>query len=747
MTLLIARRWRLPLMVCLVAFLAALSLGSSRLRFAPEKLNQEIVKAVVAILQEEHLLRPRLDDELSRRWLQSLLNTFDPLKMYFLADDLAEFALWETRLDEAARRGDLTFAQTMRDRFVARHADLTQYALELIETAEFDFSQSDSLPTTMENLPFPADREEARQRLRLQLKAAFLADRVAGVPIEETRRRLRTRYEDRLRQVRLLDQEDLLEVTLSALTSAVDPHSRFLGPKTYEDMMQQDLQLRLEGIGARLRQEGGVPVIDTLIPGGAADRDGRLKPNDRVVGVELEDGSIVDFTEMKLSDAVRYIRGPIGSKVRLRVISASSPTTLEPITIELIRERIQLKDARASWTILEREDRRGRPIRLGLIRLPGFYGDSLAVSRGDSHAVSATRDLKLALNEFRTAGVDLVTLDLRGNPGGLLTEAETVTGLFIEQGPVVQIKDARGVTVRKDNDPSMAWRGPLVVLTSRASASASEIVAGALQDYHRALIVGDSATYGKGTVQQLYPLEEYLRLRSSPPLGVVKLTVQEFHRPLGAPTQKLGVASDVVLPSIRDAVSLGEATIPQAMESQAVPPQSLPPHDEWVTPAMIAQLNQASQQRRSQSPFFRHLERVIAQRRLNEQLDAIPLDETAYRALFAASPAWPDQDGPHEPPEQDEEFLDTPLDVAADLTAWSQQPVNQEVVEIMIDYLNLLEETPPLNRFRNPHSEPQRNSEGTIAPFNLLDLFRREPTQERSEDKANSKRSNMEPIR
>jgi carboxyl-terminal processing protease len=385
---------------------------------------------------------------------------------------------------------------------------------------------------------------------------------------------------------------------LTSFTTGFDPHTTYMSPSSKENF-EISMSLQLDGIGAALQMTDGYTVVSKLIPKGPADKDGRLKPEDRVVSVgQGEDGEMVDVVDMKLNDVVDRIRGKAGTVVRIGVISAGATETK---IYNLTRARIELTDAEARSVIFEEGKRPdGSPLKIGVIDLPSFYMDMAAARRGIEDYKSTTRDVRKILGDFRAKGVDAVVLDLRHNGGGSLTEAINLTGLFIDEGPVVQVKDPDGRVQKYDDlERGMAWDGPLVVLTSKFSASASEILAGAIQDYRRGLIVGDPATHGKGTVQSLLDLgEAVFRNNPRPPnLGSLKITMQQFYRPNGDSTQKRGVLADVDLPSITSHMDVGESDLDYAVEFDKVPSASFGKL-ELVNAEMVQRLKASSAARR-----------------------------------------------------------------------------------------------------------------------------------------------------
>ncbi len=424
--------------------------------------------------------------------------------------------------------------------------------LNLLEQ-QHDFTVDEYLPDDADKLDPPSTVAEANERLRKKVKLDLLVAKVVEeLDQAEAVRKLRIRYKDRNRQVHQVDNSELLQIYLTSLTETFDPHTAYLPPKELEDMLNQQLHLSLEGIGASLRSEDGYAIVSEIVPGMAADKDDRLRPEDKIIGIQKEDGTEIDLIEKKLNDVVRYIRGPRGTKVRLIV---QPDGTKEKRIYELTRQKIELKEQHAKSKIIESKGPDGKPLKIGIISLPAFYGDTVAILRGDPNAVSATIDCRRILTDFKAHGIDGVVVDLRQNGGGLLEEAKTLSGLFIDTGPVVQVKEAQGVKHLDDEDQGTAWEGPLVVLIDKASASASEIFAGVIKDYGRGLIVGDASTFGKGTVQSIVMISDHARHgRRFPQLnrGALKLTIQQFYRANGESTQINGVSPHIHIASMND---------------------------------------------------------------------------------------------------------------------------------------------------------------------------------------------------
>ncbi|CAN5834354.1 carboxy terminal-processing peptidase [soil metagenome] len=654
----------------------------------PTELDQQTAQIVAALIERGHLSKPTIDDEISKEWHQQYIKGLDPQKLYFTKADIEEFSAFAEQLDDLIREGDLSFAVKVFDRFKKRHAERLETVMKLLD-GEFDFSVEETFISDSDLRDYPADEADALDRWRKELKYQLLVKKINDIEDEEAVRQLKVRYRDIARNVRLLDSTDMLEAYLTSLATAIDPHSSYLGAKSMEDMLDQGLQLQLEGIGASLSVEDGLPTVQEIIAGGAADKDARLKPQDKIVGVEKDDGEFIDFAEKKLSDVVRDIRGPRGTTVRLIVQPAGSK---ERKTYEIVREKIELADQRAKGSVFEVDGAEGKVVKIGVIDLPSFYGDTAAVRRGDPDAVSATSDCERLLKGFKEQGVDAVLLDLRRNGGGFLAEAIKLTGLFIESGPVVQVRDAQGVLSQNDDSRETVYDGPLAVLISRQSASASEILAGVIKDYGRGLIVGDSSTFGKGTVQTIIDVNSVLRLpENAPNLGAVKLTIQQFYRANGESTQVRGVPPHLHIPSLLDHLDhLVEGEMAHALAFDKVDPEV---HDQYnrVPADLLAQLESRSLERRKESTKFQRLNRAIEKMVERKNRHEIPLKEEKFRAEYKSD----DEDdpanlGPDGALNVDEEGEDKDAGADRKKKGWDPENYyNQEVLTIVADYVTL----------------------------------------------------------
>jgi len=539
--------------------------AAPRVALQPSPADGRVAYVTARLLAGSHYSRHKFDDEVSSKFLDRYLSALDPQHLHFLQSDLAEFDSYRTRLDDLTlARGDTSPAYVIFHRFYERLAQRVAYVEELLRTESFHFDADERVTLNRRDLPYPQDLAEARRLWRDRLRFEYLQEKLNKEKPEEIVKILSRRAHRNLRMFADWTSSDVLQVYLTALAHVYDPHSDYFDRSQMENFAV-GMNLSLEGIGAELTSPDGYCTIRKLVPGGPAARSGKLKEKDRIVAVAQADGPFVDVVDMNLSKVVQLIRGPKGTEVRLTIIPADADPSVRR-TITLVRDEIKLEDQAAKARILDLPDAEGRTVRIGVIDLPSFYStiDLTGAKDRASHRSTVT-DVARLLRKFNAEHVQGVILDLRRNGGGSLEEAVRLTGLFIKSGPVVQVRDADGnVTVDEDRDPAVLYEGPLVVLVSRLSASASEIVAAALQDYGRALIVGDAATHGKGTVQSLNPLRQFMLPSSvvTNDPGTLKLTIRKFYRPNGASTQLKGVTPDIVLPSVASySTEMGESAL------------------------------------------------------------------------------------------------------------------------------------------------------------------------------------------
>ena len=585
-------------LACLAVTISHAQDSTTANQSSSDKLISKTVSRIVAkLMQDDHLSKRKLDDTISNRAFEMFIKNLDPTKSYFLQSDIDEFSKWKTELDDQMLKGEFLAAFEVFDRFLQRVDERTDLAAELIGE-DHDFTLDEEMITDPDLLSFAKDNAEARDNWRKRIKYSLLVlrgdvkdekaeaktdegDNKTVKKKEDPKDRLRKRYSSFARRMHQIDAEDIVERYITAITTSFDPHTSYLSKGTFENFLIQ-MGLELEGIGATLSlMDEGYTVIKAIVPGGAAYTQGGLKVEDKIVAVGQgeEDGSrayeklfrehgggFVECTGMKLDDVVGMIRGKAGTVVRLQVMSENES---ELHTVEIVREKIKLEDSAAHGEVFEQGTQK-----IGVIELPSFYANM-----GGGGGRSTTTDVKKILDDFNTKEVDALVLDLRMNGGGSLREAIDCTGLFIDIGPIVQVKDPYGrIEKLNDENGGTAWDKPMVVLTSKFSASASEILAGAIQDYGRGLVIGDTTTHGKGTVQSLINLNQILFSRiKNPPneFGALKITTQQFYRPNGDSTQKRGVLSDLVLPSISDNMdNIGEADLDYPVKFDRVPEAS-----------------------------------------------------------------------------------------------------------------------------------------------------------------------------
>jgi carboxyl-terminal processing protease len=674
-----ARR-NLPISIpALILVVIALASGPMRLGARPTEpsaADRQITLAVSMLMERQHLSGQSLDDTISQRCMETFIKELDPLKLFFYQSDVDEFMRSRNRLDDLFRRGDIRFAYDVFARFLARVDERLALAQEELGKPH-DFKVDEEMIRDPEAATFAKTPEEAAEKWRQRVKFDLMKEVADDVKMDDAIKKLRKRYDSIDKSWQQTDNDELLERYLSAMTTGFDPHSSYMAPSTL-DNFNITMRLELDGIGASLRSVDGYTVVQNIIPGGAADKHGGIKPEDKIVGVgEGAEGPMEDIVDLKLNDVVKKIRGKRGTVVRLEVDPADNS---ERKVITITRDRIELKDSEARSEIIERGKKAdGTPYRLGVIQLPSFYMDMDGARLGLPEFKSTTRDVRRLLEQFNQQNIDAVVIDLRWNGGGSLTEAVNMTGLFIDDGPVVQVKGPDGRTQPyKDQEPGMAWEGPLVVIINKFSASASEIFAGAVQDYGRGVVIGDHATHGKGTVQQLFNLGEALfRIREIPNMGALKLTIQQFYRPGGDSTQNRGVVSDIELPSLTTHLDVGESDLDHALAFNRVKPLQ---HDAYhmIDAKLIEGLRQRSQKRIGQSEYFQKANKQIA--RYEEQKDRKTV--TLNLEKFLAERKELDAE------KEQEQLFDDMTDPTRPV--YEMDGYGEEALDITVDYLDLL---------------------------------------------------------
>ena len=547
------------------AILVLLALGASAAphpvplsELFPTQSQAKTALVINKVLERYHYRKVSLDDSFAKSVLDNYLKALDPGRSFFVARDVDRFNSGARRLDDHLRRGELDTAFDIFRVYRMRVDERVAYALKLLEQ-DFDFTVDETYEFDRSKSPWATNDAELNEIWRQRVKNDFLSLRIAGKSDEEIRERLRQRYDGLARRIQQFTGEDVFQTFMNAFTETLEPHTSYMSPATAENF-DISMKLSLEGIGAVLRSDNEFTVIQRTIPGGPARESGQVFSGDRILGVAQGlDAAIEDVVGWRLQDVVDKIRGPKGSVVRLQLLPQSAGSNGKAREVALVRNEIKLEDQAAKASVIDKMPN-APGIRVGVIELPAFYRDFEAETRGKADFRSTTRDVRRLVTELVAQGVDGIVIDLRGNGGGSLAEATALTGLFIDTGPVVQVKDAFGkVDVERDPEPGVAYSGPLAVLVDRDSASASEIFAGAIQDYGRGLVIGEP-TFGKGTVQTLVDLNRYVPGDSND-LGRLRLTMAEFFRISGGSTQLKGVEPDIRFPSGDDIGDYGERSL------------------------------------------------------------------------------------------------------------------------------------------------------------------------------------------
>ncbi len=600
------------------------------------------VRAHLSILEEIHYNRDEVRPSSYSEVIPNALRALDGQKLFFLDSDLAEFQernrpetlYWNTKT-----LGRLDPAFAIFNRYEKRVLERIQWVKNRLP-GDIDLTSADTYEVDRRELPWPADAAAADALWERRLKFEILQEVLNKKTLDEARTAVSKRYDRLGRNLGDFAAGDVAEVFLNAISGLYDPHSTYFSPETYEDF-SISIRLQLFGIGALLGVEDDICVLKEIIPGGPADLGGQLKPNDKILSVAQGDGEFVDIVGLKLRRIVQQIRGPKGTKVRLLVQPADAADSAVRREVVLVRDLINVNSSRAHGAVFQVPDGKGGTEPLGVITLPQFYGRDRADAKDQN---SATDDIASLIKQMEAAGIKGLILDLRRNGGGLLNEAVSLAGLFIPKGPVVQIKGYDGVVkVDEDEDPSVAYAGPLVVLTSRFSASASEIVAGALQNYGRAIVVGDTSTHGKGTVQTVQEMRRFLPgvARLGLPTGATKVTIQKFFLPNGASTQRKGVVPDLVIPSIDEFLPIGESDLPHALPWDEIPTCAF--SAAAIPPTVITDLRAQSTLRMDSLPEFALLKRSIERFKERQAEKTISLNLDTRRAGKAADKAFRDQ--------------------------------------------------------------------------------------------------------
>ena len=651
----------------MMKFSLSLAVGCSLLLSAPLSACRaadtpeagQIAVSVAKALENLHYTRHPLDNSISEKLLKTYIETLDYNKLFFTQGDIDDFEKqYGTELDDDIWLGDLKPAYTIYDLYVKRVEARVAKIKALVKNEKFDFTGHGSIEVSRQKSPWPKDEADADHLWHDRIENELLSENLAKEADKTAEKDAKTakttentappkapetpegnvakRYDRLLRSIHEQTKEDESKFFLNALAQSYDPHSEYMSPSEM-DNFQINMRLSLIGIGAMLRSEDGYSKIIELIPGGPAAVEGELKIDDKITAVAQGNDPFVDTVDMKLDKVVEMIRGKKATTVRLQVVPAGVTDNSKRKVIAIKRDEVKLTEGEARAEIIEHPNDKGSVDKLGWITLPGFYAEMDRVHPGGGAPKSTTADVRRLLDRLNKEGITGLVIDLRRNGGGSLEEAVNLTGLFIKRGPVVQSKNYdKKMDVLSDRDPAIVYGGPMVVLTSHISASASEIFAGALQDYGRAVIVGDKSTFGKGTVQTLLEVGRFM----SPfgfkvaDAGALKLTIQKFYRPSGQSTQLKGVESDIVLPSRYAHLDVGEDSLKYPLAFDEVKPAD---YEKWPGPMPdMNDLRTRSAARVKNDPEFRYLEQDIAKMDQRIKDNSLSLNKADREAEIAA---------------------------------------------------------------------------------------------------------------
>ncbi len=610
-----------------------------------------IANLTTSMFSKMHYVKRDISPENSSKLFDSYIKALDPMKIFFTKEQITLWRMHERRLlPGLAATGDVSIAFGIFNEYLKILGEYEDFVKKQNFT-EADFQTNETFDFDRSKAEWPADKAERNELWRKKLKSDILAFMLQDkIKAEEAKKdaksgkdvktkatpavaakppaeRVKKRIEQFVQFNQKLEPIEALEIYLNSLARLYDPHTNYMAPRSEEDF-NIGMQLSLVGIGALLTNEDGYTKIVQIIPGGPADKDKRLKADDRIIAVAQENGEPVDVVDMPLTKVVSLIRGEEGTKVTLTILEGIKGAKAVPVNIVLTRTKVELKESEAKGELHKIKGPDGRTLHVGVITLPSFYIDFKAASTGNRNYKSSTRDVKNLIEGFKKQGpLDGLVVDLRTNGGGSLQEAVSLTGLFIKTGPVVQLRDAAGrVEVYKDDDPEITYDGPLIVMTNRLSASASEIFAGAIKDYKRGILVGDQKTHGKGSVQTVADLGHYLPyLGYNFPAGSIKLTNAKFYRISGASTQMKGVSPDIAFPTFTDTMETGEDKLENAMEWDSIAPLRHPVFDASLA-ATVGKLKKKSDARVDASREFSALKRDIAYLMKNKNKKMISLN-------------------------------------------------------------------------------------------------------------------------
>ena len=599
-----ARRWCWSYLLAISLTLPCVSTYAeiAPLRALPG--HQRAVELINYFIQRAHYRTVQLNDELSSQVLDRYIETLDANRSYFLATDIERFEQMRFHVDDYLRKQELDHIFELFDLYRERAIDRAEFSMRILSEG-FDLNIPESFRFNRSSSPWPTDQAQLDDIWRRRVKNDYLSLKLAGQAHDDILKTLGDRYRQLSRRTKQITSTDVFETFINAYITSVEPHTSYFSPRSTENFKIR-MSLSLEGIGAVLQTENEYTVVRRVVAGGPAELSQLLNAGDRIISVgQNEDRPLVDVIGWRLDDVVDLIRGPKSTVVRLEILPLQKGPDASGRIISIVRDTIRLEEQAAQKSVIS-VDRGDHVYQIGVIDLPTFYVDFDGRSSGQADYRSTTRDVARLVKELQAENIDGLIIDLRGNGGGALTEATTLTGLFIEQGPIVQVKDAKGrVRVKHDSDPTIVYRGPLAVLVDGNSASASEIFAGAIQDYGRGIVIGEP-TYGKGTVQNLVDLDRYARNKDEK-LGQLKFTIAQFFRINGDSTQHKGVVPDILLPTARDDTERGERGLDNALPWQQVDSAHYSPFDQSDLSAALSNIRSLHQTRVADDPGFEFL--------------------------------------------------------------------------------------------------------------------------------------------
>ncbi|MBP6865195.1 MAG: carboxy terminal-processing peptidase [Candidatus Didemnitutus sp.] len=613
--------------LCALVLLPSVFANTDR-NFATNPLMQNEVRTLKQMLDYMHFNRNAVANTDYPKLITDYMALLDPQRLYFTSPDEQSLRrLYGPQLEnDLAYRGNIDAAFRIFGLFEERVKNRVTWVHEQL-AKDIDLTTDETYTFDRSKAPWPANQQEADELWMRRLKAELINELLRDKSVDEAKAVMNRRFDRYLKNTSELQAPEIQERFLTALMRLYDPHSAYFSAPSLEDF-NVDINLKLEGIGAVLSvNEEGVCNIVSVVPGGPADLTGKIKPNDQILAVQQAGSEAVDVVGMRLRQVVQLVRGVKGTQVTLTIVPAKATDKSKTELVTVTRDVIKINQARASASVYEVPDSDGKVSSVGVISLNSFYGGMNPGDTDASDIATASRDVAELIAKLKQENIAALVIDLRRNGGGILSEAINLTGLFIDQGPVVQVRDSMGrVALGRDNNRSILYDGPLAVLTSRFSASASEIFAGALQNYGRAVVIGDSSTYGKGTVQSIYEMQNYMPRMSSDygKPGAAKLTTQKYYLPNGSSTQKRGVVPDIALPSIDDFLEIGEAREPNALVWDEI--NSTPFAGKPLNQAFVAPLLSASQQRQQSLDEFALLKRNIDWFRIKTEQKTVSLN-------------------------------------------------------------------------------------------------------------------------